>query len=360
MRRTGRQLPRRAGSTRIEQASMSDDFKGLLAKVATGATLTRDEAATAFNRMMSGEATPSQMGALLMALRVRGETVDEITGAVTTMRAKMLKVTAPADAIDVVGTGGDASGSFNISTCTAFIVAGAGVPVAKHGNRALSSRSGSADVLGALGVKIELSPEQISHCIKDAGIGFMFAPAHHPAMKNVGPTRVELGTRTIFNLLGPLSNPAGVKRQMVGAFSRQWIEPMAQVLKNLGSECVWVAHGSDGLDEITTTGPTHVAALEGGKVRTFEISPEDIGLPRAKPEALRGGDAETNATALLGVLKGKKSAFRDITVFNAAASLVVAGSAKDLKAGAALAAKSLDSGEAEGRLDRLIVVSNAT
>ena len=353
------QLPRRAGSTRIERASMSDDVKGLLAKVSTGAALTRDEAALAFNRMMSGEATPSQMGALLMALRVRGETVDEITGAVTTMRAKMLKVIAPADAIDVVGTGGDASGSFNISTCTAFIVAGAGVPVAKHGNRALSSRSGSADVLGALGVKIELTPEQISHCIKEAGIGFMFAPAHHPA-KNVGPTRVELGTRTIFNLLGPLSNPAGVKRQMIGAFSRQWIEPMAQVLKNLGSECVWVAHGSDGLDEITTTGPTHVAALEGGKVRTFEISPEDIGLPRAKPDALRGGDAETNATALLGVLKGKKSAFRDIAIFNAAASLVVAGRAKNLKEGATLAAKSLDSGEAEGRLDRLIVVSNAS
>jgi anthranilate phosphoribosyltransferase len=339
---------------------MSDDFKVLLGKVATGSVLTRDEAALAFNRMMSGEATPSQMGALLMALRVRGETVDEITGAVTTMRAKMLKVAAPANAIDVVGTGGDASGSFNISTCTAFVVAGAGVPVAKHGNRALSSRSGAADVLGALGVKIELSPDQVSQCIKEAGIGFMFAPAHHPAMKNVGPTRVELGTRTIFNLLGPLSNPAGVKRQMIGAFSRQWIEPMAQVLKNLGSECVWVAHGSDGLDEITTTGTTHVAALEGGKVRTFEISPEDIGLPRSKTDALRGGDAETNATALLGVLKGKKGAFRDIAIFNAAASLVVAGSAKTLKAGAALAVKSLDSGEAEGSLDRLIVVSNAT
>jgi anthranilate phosphoribosyltransferase len=338
---------------------LSDDFRALLAKVATGAALTRDEAALAFNRMMSGEATPSQMGALLMALRVRGETVDEITGAVTAMRTKMLKVIAPADAIDIVGTGGDASGSFNISTCTAFAVAGCGVPVAKHGNRALSSRSGAADVLGALGVKIELAPEQVSLCIAEAGIGFMFAPAHHPAMKNVGPTRVELGTRTIFNLLGPLSNPAGVKRQMIGAFSRQWIEPMAQVLKNLGSECVWVAHGSDGLDEITTSGPTHIAALEAGKVRTFEISPEDIGIKRAKPEELRGGDAETNATALLGVLKGKKGAFRDIVIFNAAAALVVAGRAKDLKAGAALATKSLDSGEAEGRLDRLIAVSNA-
>ena len=235
---------------------MTDDFKALIAKAATGAALTREEAARGFDRMMSGEATPSQMGGLLMALRVRGETVDEITGAVTAMREKMLRVTAPADAIDVVGTGGDASGSYNISTCAAFIVAGAGVPVAKHGNRALSSRSGAADVLGALGVKIELAPEGVGRCIREAGIGFMFAPAHHPAMKNVGPTRVELGTRTIFNLLGPLSNPAGVRRQMVGVFSRQWVEPLAQVLKNLGSESAWVVHGSDGLDEITISGPT--------------------------------------------------------------------------------------------------------
>src|SRR5471032_2221032 len=299
---------------------MADDFKALIAKVATGASLTRGEAASAFDSMMSGEATPSQMGALLMALRVRGETVDEITGAVTTMRAKMLGVKAPPNAIDVVGTGGDASGSFNISTCAAFIVAGAGVPVAKHGNRAQSSKSGAADVLGALGVNIEQTPDGVARCIAEAGIGFMFAPSHHPAMKNVGPTRVELGTRTIFNLLGPLSNPASVKRQMIGTFSKHWIEPMAQVLKNLGSDCVWVAHGSDGLDEITTTGPTHVAALEGGKVLTFEISPEDIGLPRAKPEALRGGDAETNAKSLLDVLKGKKSAFRDVAILNTAAA----------------------------------------
>src|SRR5215208_4672862 len=207
-----------------------DEFKALIAKVATGAALTREEAAHAFDRMMSGEATPSQMGGLLMALRVRGATVEEITGAVTTMRAKMLTVAAPADAIDVVGTGGDASGSYNISTCAAFIVAGAGIPVAKHGNRALSSRSGAADVLGALGVKIELAPDVIARCIREAGIGFMFAPAHHPAMKHVAPTRVELATRTIFNLLGPLSNPAGVRRQLVGVFSRQWIEPMANVL----------------------------------------------------------------------------------------------------------------------------------
>jgi len=338
---------------------VADEFKALIAKVATGASLTREEAASAFDRMMSGEATPSQMGGLLMGLRVRGETVDEITGAVTTMRAKMLGVKAPPDAVDVVGTGGDASGSFNISTCAAFIVAGAGVPVAKHGNRALSSKSGAADVLGALGVKLDLTAEQVAKCIAEAGIGFMFAPAHHPAMKNVGPTRVELGTRTIFNLLGPLSNPAGVKRQMIGAFSRQWIEPMAQVLKNLGSQCVWVVHGSDGLDEITTSGATSVAALEKGNIRSFEITPEDAGLPRAKPEALRGGDAEHNAKALLDVLKGKRNAFRDVAILNAAAALVVAGTAKDLQEGAALAAKSIDSGEAEGKLDRLIAVSNA-
>ena len=338
---------------------MADDFKALIAKVASGASLTREEAANAFDRMMSGEATPSQMGGLLMALRVRGETVDEITGAVTTMRAKMLGVKAPKDAVDVVGTGGDASGSFNISTCAAFIVAGAGVPVAKHGNRALSSKSGAADVLSALGVKIDLNADQVGACIRDAGIGFMFAPTHHPAMKNVGPTRVELGTRTIFNLLGPLSNPASVKRQMIGTFSKHWIEPMAQVLKNLGSEAIWVVHGSDGLDEITTSGPTSVAALENGKVRTFEITPEDAGLPRAKPEALRGGDAEHNAKALLDVLKGKPSAFRDVAVLNASAALIVAGKTKDLKEGATLAAKSIDSGEAEGRLDRLIAISNA-
>jgi anthranilate phosphoribosyltransferase len=337
---------------------VTDDFKALIAKAATGASLTREEAARGFDRMMSGEATPSQMGGLLMALRVRGETVEEITGAVTVMREKMLRVSAPADAIDVVGTGGDASGSYNISTCAAFIVAGAGVPVAKHGNRALSSRSGAADVLGALGVKIELPPDAVGRCISEAGIGFMFAPAHHPAMKNVGPTRVELGTRTIFNLLGPLSNPAGVKRQMVGVFSRQWVEPLANVLKNLGSESAWVVHGSDGLDEVTSAGPTYVAALENGAVKSFEITPEDVGVARAMPDMLRGGDADQNARALLDVLKGKTGAFRDVALMNAAAGLVVAGRAKDLKQGFALAAKSIDSGAAEGRLDRLIAVSN--
>ena len=338
---------------------MTDEFKGLIAKAATGASLSREEAARGFDTMMSGEATPSQMGGLLMALRVRGETVDEITGAVTVMREKMLRVAAPAGAIDVVGTGGDASGSYNISTCAAFIVAGAGVPVAKHGNRALSSRSGAADVLGALGVNIELPADGVARCIREAGIGFMFAPAHHPAMKNVGPTRVELGTRTIFNLLGPLSNPAGVKRQMVGVFSRQWVEPLAQVLKNLGSEHVWVVHGSDGLDEITTSGPTYVAALENGAVRAFEITPEEVGLARVKPEALRGGDAAHNAQALGDVLKGKKGAFRDVALLNAAAGLIVAGRAKDLKTAIGLAEKSVDSGEADNRLQRLIKTSNA-
>lgn len=338
---------------------MADDLRALIGKAATGAVLSRDEAAHAFDRMMSGEATPSQMGGLLMALRVRGETVDEITGAVTAMRAKMLKVSAPANAVDVVGTGGDASGSYNISTCAAFIVAGAGIPVAKHGNRALSSKSGAADVLMSLGVNIDLTPADVGRCISDAGIGFMFAPAHHPAMKNVGPTRVELGTRTIFNLLGPLSNPANVKRQLVGVFSRQWIEPLALVLKNLGSDSAWVVHGSDGLDEITTSGPTAVAALENGKVRTFEISPADIGIALTKPEALRGGDADHNAAALKDVLNDKPSAYRDVAVINAAAALVVAGAAKTLQDGAELARKALSSGAARAKLDRLIAVSNA-
>src|SRR6202163_1278931 len=279
-------------------------FRALIGKVATGAQLTREEATHAFDKMMSGEATPAQMGGFLMGMRIRGETVDEITGAVATMRAKMLKVEAPADAIDVGGTGGDAAGSYNISTCAAFIVAGAGVPVAKHGNRALSSKSGAADVLIALGVKIDLEPAAISRCIKEAGIGFMFAPAHHPAMKNVGPTRLELGTRTIFNLLGPLSNPAGVRRQMVGVFARSWIEPLAKVLAALGSERAWVVHGSDGLDEITTSGPSFIADLAGGKVKTFEVTPEDAGLKRSNPEQLRGGEAAMNAAALRAVLEG--------------------------------------------------------
>ncbi|MCP9626822.1 anthranilate phosphoribosyltransferase [Rhodopseudomonas palustris] len=335
------------------------DFKAVIGKVATGATLTRDEAASAFDAMMSGDATPSQMGALLMGLRVRGETVDEITGAVTTMRSKMLTVDAPADAVDVVGTGGDGSGSVNVSTCASFIVAGCGVPVAKHGNRALSSKSGAADVLNALGVKIDITPAQVGRCVHEAGIGFMFAPTHHPAMKNVGPTRVELATRTIFNLLGPLSNPAGVKRQMIGVFSRQWVQPLAQVLKNLGSEAIWVVHGSDGLDEITLSGPTAVAQLKDGEITSFEISPEDAGLSRAPAEALKGGDAEANAVALRAVLEGMPGPYRDVAVLNAAATLIVAGKAQDLKQGVALATQSIDSGAAEARLKKLIAVAAA-
>ena len=336
-----------------------DDLKSIIGKVATGASLSRDEAASAFDAMMSGEATPSQMGGLLMALRVRGETVDEITGAVAAMRSKMLTVTAPPEAVDIVGTGGDGSGSVNVSTCAAFIVSGAGVPVAKHGNRALSSRSGAADVLASLGVKIDLKPEQVGRCVRECGIGFMFAPAHHPAMKNVGPTRVELATRTIFNLLGPLSNPAGVKRQMVGVFSRQWVQPLAQVLKNLGSESAWVVHGSDGLDEITLTGPTFVSALHNGEIRNFEVTPEEAGLSPCEAGALKGGDADANAVALQSVLDGKPSPYRDVALINAAAALVVAGRAKDLKEGVAIGARSIDSGAANAKLKHLVAVSNS-
>ncbi len=336
-----------------------NDLRTLIGKVATGAALTREEAAAAFDAMMSGDATPSQMGGLLMGLRVRGETVDEITGAVTAMRAKMIRVAAPADAVDIVGTGGDGSGSVNVSTCASFIVAGAGVPVAKHGNRALSSRSGAADVLMALGVKVDIDPDQVGRCVNETGIGFMFAPTHHPAMKNVGPTRVELATRTIFNLLGPLSNPAGVKRLMVGVFSRQWVLPLAQVLKNLGSDAAWVVHGSDGLDEITLTGPTYVAELKDGAIREFVIGPDEAGLPLAASADLKGGDADYNAAALRAVLEGKPGAFRNVALLNAAAALVVAGRAGNLKDGVALATQSLDSGAARKRLEHLIAVSNA-
>ncbi|TDT99360.1 MULTISPECIES: anthranilate phosphoribosyltransferase [Azorhizobium] len=334
-------------------------FRPLLNKVAMGTALNRDEAAYAFDKMMSGETTPSQMGALLMGLRVRGETVDEIVGAVSVMRAKMLTVDAPVGSVDVVGTGGDASGSYNISTCASFIVAGAGVPVAKHGNRALSSKSGAADVLAALGVRIDLAPAAISRCIAETGIGFMFAPTHHPAMKNVGPTRVELGTRTIFNLLGPLSNPAGVKRQMVGVFAKAWLSPLAEVLKALGSERAWVVHGSDGLDEITISGTTDVASLEDGRVHTFEISPEDVGLTRAAPESLRGGDAEHNAAALRAVLEGAPGAYRDVAVMNAGAALLISGRAASLRDGVDMAKASIDSGAAKAKLEQLARATQA-
>jgi anthranilate phosphoribosyltransferase len=333
------------------------DFKTHIAKVASGGSLTFEEARSAFDIVMSGEATPSQIGGFLMALRVRGETVEEISGAVATMRAKMLTVEAPADAIDIVGTGGDASGSYNVSTAAAFVAAGAGIPVAKHGNRALSSRSGAADTLAALGVNIEAVPAQISACIREAGVGFMFAPSHHSAMRHVGPTRVELGTRTIFNLLGPLSNPAGVKRQLVGVFSPEWVEPLAHVLKGLGTEAAWVVHG-DGLDELTTAGPTRVAELRDGKVRSFELSPEDAGLPRAAPADLKGGDAVRNAEALRAVLDGVKGPYRDIVLLNAGAAILVAGKVDSLKGGIAAAEASIDSGKARAALTKLAEVSN--
>ena len=334
------------------------DFKKLIAKAADGNPLTQAEAESAFGVMMSGEATPSQIGGFLMALRVRGETVDEISGAVQSMRARMLKVKAPDNAMDIVGTGGDASGSYNISTCTAVVVAGCGVPIAKHGNRALSSKSGAADTLMALGINLELDPASISKCIDDAGLGFMFAPAHHAAMRYVGPTRVELGTRTIFNLLGPLSNPAGVKRQLVGVFSPEWVEPLAHVLKQLGSTSVWVVHG-DGLDEMTVTGDTNVAELKNGEIRTFTVSPQDAGLDTHTFEDLKGGDADYNAAALRKVLVGKPGAYRDVVLLNAAASLMVAGVTDDLKEGVALAATSIDSGKASQVLEKLVATSNA-
>lgn len=335
------------------------DLKTHIAHVASGGSLSFDAAREAFDIMMSGEATPSQIGGFLMGLRVRGETVSEISGAVATMRAKMLRVEAPSDSVDIVGTGGDGSGSYNVSTCAAFIVAGAGVPVAKHGNRALSSKSGAADALAALGVNIELGPREIAACIREAGLGFMFAPAHHAAMRHVGPSRVELGTRTIFNLLGPLSNPAGVTRQLVGVFSPDWLEPIAHVLKKLGSDHVWVVHG-EGLDEMTTTGVTQVAALENGEIRTFEIDPEKLGLARAQPEDLKGGDALANATALKAVLDGAKNPYRDIAALNAAGALVVAGRAKTLEIGIALARDAIDTGKARQCLTELIAVSNRT
>ena len=333
------------------------DLKPFLAKAASREPLTREEARDAFDIIMSGQATPSQIGGFLMALRVRGETVDEIVGAVTTMRSKMLTVEAPADAIDIVGTGGDASGTYNISTLAALIVAGAGVPVAKHGNRALSSKSGAADNLSALGVKLDVGPETISRCIAEAGVGFMFAQLHHSAMRHVGPSRVELGTRTIFNLLGPLSNPAGVRRQLLGVFSPQWLVPLAEVMRDLGSDCVWVVHG-DGLDEITTTGITQVAALEDGKIRTFELSPADFGISPCVIADIRGGDGVANAAALRDVLGGEKNAYRDISLANAAASLVISGKAATIRDGMTLATQSLDSGATALALDKLVAVSN--
>jgi anthranilate phosphoribosyltransferase len=335
------------------------ELKPLIAKVANGESLSREEARTAFNVIMSGDASPTQIAGLLMALRVRGETVDEITGAVEVMRAKMTPVVAPADAIDIVGTGGDASGSYNISTCAAFIAAGAGLKVAKHGNRALSSKSGAADVLMALGVKVDASPELIGTCIRDVGLGFMFAPAHHSSMKHVGPTRVELGTRTIFNLLGPLSNPASAKRQVTGVFSRHWVEPLAHVLKSLGSEACWICHGEGGLDEITPTGTTWISELKHGEVHSFKVTPESVGVVRSTLADLKGGDAFENAEALKAVLAGEASAFFDAACMTAGAALLVAGKTDSLKTGIGVAREAVTSGAAARVLKELVEVSNS-
>jgi anthranilate phosphoribosyltransferase len=336
-----------------------DTFKPFIAKVATGASLSAAEAREAFEAMLSGEVTPAQASGFLMALRVRGETIEELTGAVSALRSRMVRVKAPAAAIDIVGTGGDNAGTFNVSTLASIIVAACGVPVAKHGNRAASSLSGAADVLGALGVKAGLEPAGIERCLMEANLAFMFAPAHHASMRHVAPVRTELGTRTIFNLIGPLSNPAGVSRQLIGAFAQSWLEPMVTVLRDLGSSDVWAVHGSDGLDEITLTGPSHVVALKAGAITRFTVTPEDVGLQRVTLDRLRGGAPAENAAALRAVLDGAAGAYRDIALINAAAALVVAGAAESLGDGMARAAGAVDSGAARGTLAKLVASSNA-
>ena len=332
---------------------MSDQLKPLIA-AACERPLSRAEAEAAFRILFEGEATPSQIGGLLMALRTRGETVDEFAAAAAVMRSKCHKVQAPVGAIDIVGTGGDGKGTLNISTTTAFVVAGAGVCVAKHGNRNLSSKSGAADALGALGVNVMIGPDVVEKAIQSAGIAFMMAPMHHPAMAHVGPTRAELGTRTIFNILGPLTNPAGVKRQLTGAFSRALIRPMAETLGALGSERAWLVHGSDGTDEMTITGLTWLAALErDGTIREAELHPEDFGLPVHPFEAILGGTPAENATAFSALLDGAVGAYRDAVLLNSAAALVVADAATDLKEGVEMARHSIDSGAAKAKLQAL-------
>lgn len=338
-------------------SSTMSDFKPIIAKVADGNPLSVEEAKNAFDIMMSGDATPPQIAGFLMALRVRGETVDEITGAVSTMRAKMLPVKAADNAIDIVGTGGDNSGTYNVSTCAAMIAAGAGAKVAKHGNRSLSSKSGAADALAELGVNLEADASTITQCIEKAGLGFMFAPMHHAAMRHVGPSRVELGTRTIFNLLGPLSNPAGVKRQLVGVFDPKWLHPFAEVLRELGSEHIWAVHG-DGLDELTTAGTTQVVELKNGKITEFTLTAADAGLPQADMKDLLGGDPKQNSAALRDVLDGAKNAYRDIACLNAGAGLVVAGIATDIKDGVAQAQAAIDNGAAAKVLANVVATSN--
>jgi anthranilate phosphoribosyltransferase len=322
------------------------DFKTIIARLAEGRPLDAATARAAFETVMSGEATPAQIAAFLMGLRVRGETVEEITAGATVMRERALRVTAPADAIDIVGTGGDGIGTWNIST------------VAKHGNRKASSLSGTADALQELGVNLDIDPVTIARCIEQAGIGFMFAQAHHSAMKHVAPVRADLGIKTVFNMLGPLSNPALVKRQLLGVFAAQWVEPFAAALRNLGSDSAWVVHGSDGMDEITTTGPSTVAELKDGTIRVFEVTPEDAGLPRASAEDLKGGNPAENAAAIRRLFDGEAGAYRDIVLLNTAAALIVSGKTASLMEGAAIAAKTIDGGAAKATLAKLIAVSN--
>lgn len=339
---------------------MSDALKPLIGLAAERA-LSRAEAETAFSILFEGEATPSQIGGLLMALRTRGETVEEYAAAASVMRAKCHAVRAPAGAMDIVGTGGDGMGTLNISTATAFVVAGAGVVVAKHGNRNLSSKSGAADALTQLGIQVMIGPQVVEKALDACGIAFMMAPMHHPAMAHVGPTRTELGTRTIFNILGPLTNPAGVKRQLTGAYRRDLIRPMAEVLGALGSERAWLVHGSDGTDEMTITGVTWVAALEeDGSIRDVELHPEDFGLPVHPFEDILGGTPAENAAALRALLEGAPGAYRDAVVLNAAAALVVAGHAADLHEGVARARESIDSGAASAKLAMLAKLTSET
>lgn len=333
-------------------------IKELLSHVATGATLSEAEAEFAFGVIMSGRVTSAQIGAFLMALRMRGESIAEITGAARVIRAKTLALKAPEGAIDTCGTGGDIAGTYNISTAAAFILAGCGVPVAKHGNRAVSSRSGSADVLEALGVNIHVDSSLICKAMAEARIGFVMAPRHHSVMQHVMTTRTELGIRTIFNLLGPLLNPAGIRRQIVGVFSAHWIQPLAEVLGRLGTERAWVVHGRDGLDEITTTTTTDVAEYYNGKVNVFTVSPSEAGLTMTQPEDLKGGDASYNATAMRAVFDGTLGPFRDIALLNAAAGLIVAGRATDLRDGVTQATAAVDDGHARAALEKLISITN--
>ncbi|TRD20809.1 anthranilate phosphoribosyltransferase [Palleronia caenipelagi] len=335
---------------------MSDPMKPLIA-TAVDRPLTAEEARTAFDLLFDGEATPSQMGGFLMTLRVRGEAVTEYAAAAAAMRARARPVRAPEGAMDIVGTGGDGKGTLNISTATAFVVAGAGVPVAKHGNRNLSSKSGAADVISQQGIDVMVGPDVVERALNEVGIGFMMAPMHHPAIANVMPTRIELGTRTIFNILGPLTNPAGVKRQLTGAFSPDVIVPMAETLGQLGSEVAWIVHGGDGTDELAISDPSQVAVLENGQVTTREVAPEDAGLPQHPFEEILGGSPEENGRAFRALLAGEASAYRDAVLLNSAAALLIAGKVSDLKDGAKLAAESIDSGAAKSKVEGLAKVS---